>query len=98
MNHNHASLRPFLAFVLFVSFVLSGTDTRAQGKKVYISVDLEGISGVNGDDQTGPVSQDQIDEALRASYLCGRPDGPRSFVSVAWAVRGAVPETPRSRS
>ena len=54
MNHNHASLRPFLVFVLFVSFVLSGTDTRAQGKKVYISVDLEGISGVNGDDQTGP--------------------------------------------
>jgi D-amino peptidase len=25
-----------------------------QGKKIYISVDLEGISGVNGDDQTAP--------------------------------------------
>jgi D-amino peptidase len=25
----------------------------AQGRKVYISVDLEGISGINGDDQTG---------------------------------------------
>jgi SAM-dependent methyltransferase len=36
-------------------------------------------------------TRDQIDAALRASYLCGRPDGPRSFVSVAWAVRGIVP-------
>ena len=26
----------------------------AQGKKVYISVDMEGIAGVNGDDQTSP--------------------------------------------
>jgi D-amino peptidase len=30
------------------------TPAEAQGKKVYISVDMEGISGVNGDDQTGP--------------------------------------------
>ena len=36
--------------VLRLAFVLAS----AQGKKVYISVDLEGISGVNGDDQTGP--------------------------------------------
>ena len=28
------------------------TGTARQGKKVYISVDMEGISGVNGDDQT----------------------------------------------
>ena len=27
-------------------------DAAAQGKKVYISVDMEGISGVVGDDQT----------------------------------------------
>ena len=55
MTFARPRVTPFVAFVwLFVSFVLSGTDTRAQGKKVYISVDLEGISGVNGDDQTGP--------------------------------------------
>ena len=46
---------PFVAFVwLVVSFVLASVPASAQGKKVYISVDLEGISGVNGDDQTGP--------------------------------------------
>ncbi len=46
---------PSVAFVwLVVSFVLASVPASAQGKKVYISVDLEGISGVNGDDQTGP--------------------------------------------
>jgi len=45
------------SFVFFVSFVLclstAAIQTAAQqGKKVYISVDLEGISGVTGDDQT----------------------------------------------
>ena len=48
-----ASLRGFVLFVSFVSFVFPVT-AAAQGKKVYISVDMEGISGVNGDDQTGP--------------------------------------------
>lgn len=38
---------------LFVLSVLS-VSAAAQGKKVYISVDMEGISGVNGDDQTSP--------------------------------------------
>jgi D-amino peptidase len=38
------------AFVTFLSFV---SFAEAQpGKRVYISVDMEGISGVNGDDQT----------------------------------------------
>jgi D-amino peptidase len=32
--------------------LLGVSPSGAQGKKVYISVDLEGISGVNGDDQT----------------------------------------------
>lgn len=37
----------------FVCFVASfSTASARQGKKVYISVDMEGISGVNGDDQT----------------------------------------------
>jgi D-amino peptidase len=40
-------------FVLLVSFVLAFSSwSAAQGKKVYISVDMEGISGVVGDDQT----------------------------------------------
>jgi len=29
---------------------------------------------------------------LRRAYLSGAPDGPRSFVSVAWACRGTVPK------
>lgn len=33
----------------------------------------------------------RVVEAVRASFLCGRPDGPRSFASVAWAARGVVP-------
>lgn len=44
----------FVTFVVFffASFVVA-FDAAAQGKKVYISVDMEGISGVVGDDQTG---------------------------------------------
>lgn len=34
----------------------------------------------------------QIEAAVRSAYLCGQPDGPRSFVSVAWAARGTVPD------
>jgi ubiquinone/menaquinone biosynthesis C-methylase UbiE len=30
-------------------------------------------------------------EHLRRAYLANRPDGPRSFASVAWACRGTVP-------
>jgi D-amino peptidase len=40
--------------LLFLICLLSVTPVEAQGKKVYISVDMEGISGVNGDDQTSP--------------------------------------------
>jgi D-amino peptidase len=41
-------------FVFFVSFVfsLASSPAAAQARKVYISVDMEGISGVVGDDQT----------------------------------------------
>lgn len=31
------------------------------------------------------------DKAVKAAYECGKPDGPRSFVSVAWACKGFVP-------
>jgi D-amino peptidase len=44
------SVPKILIFVSFVSFA-SFADAQ-QGKRVYISVDMEGISGVNGDDQT----------------------------------------------
>jgi ubiquinone/menaquinone biosynthesis C-methylase UbiE len=33
----------------------------------------------------------RIETAVKAAYLCNRPDGPRGFASVAWAVRGTVP-------
>ena len=36
-------------------------------------------------------TRQQIETAVRAGYLCSQPDGPRSFASVAWAVRGVVP-------
>ena len=42
--------KTLVAFLL-ASFVVA-FDASAQGKKVYISVDIEGISGVVGDDQT----------------------------------------------
>ena len=38
-----------------------------------------------------PARRAQADEAVRAAYEAGQPDGPRSFVAVAWACRGVVP-------
>lgn len=40
--------RFFVAFVAFVPWAYA----QAPARRVYISVDMEGISGVNGDDQT----------------------------------------------
>lgn len=34
----------------------------------------------------------RAEEAVRAAYEAGEPDGPRSFTAVAWACRGDVPE------
>ena len=39
-----------------------------------------------------PVRRAQADAAVRAAYEAGQPDGPGSFVAVAWACRGVVPE------
>jgi len=36
-------------------------------------------------------TRQRIVTAVRNAYLAGQPDGPRSFVSVAWAARGTVP-------
>jgi SAM-dependent methyltransferase len=33
----------------------------------------------------------RLEEHLRAAYLAGRADGPRSFAAVAWSCRGVVP-------
>lgn len=38
-----------------------------------------------------PSIRARVIEAVRAAYLSGRADGPRSFASVAWAARGVVP-------
>jgi hypothetical protein len=34
---------------------------------------------------------EQVQASVRQAYLCDQPDGPRSFASVAWAVKGTVP-------
>ena len=49
----NVSLR-ILAILSFAVIVVPPSLAGAQGKKVYISVDMEGIAGVNGDDQTSP--------------------------------------------
>lgn len=36
-------------------------------------------------------TRQRIVDAVKSAYLCGQVDGPRSFASVAWAVRGTVP-------
>ena len=33
----------------------------------------------------------RTETAVRSAYEAGRPDGPRSFASVAWACRGVAP-------
>ncbi|MCQ1776541.1 class I SAM-dependent methyltransferase [Neorhizobium galegae] len=42
-------------------------------------------------DSLEPALRAKTDAAVRAAYEAGKPDGPRSFVSVAWACRGVVP-------
>lgn len=38
-----------------------------------------------------PSLRARVEAAVREAYEAGRPDGPRSFASVAWACRGVVP-------
>jgi SAM-dependent methyltransferase len=35
--------------------------------------------------------KDRLREAVRAAYVDGEPDGPRSYAAVAWAVKGTAP-------
>jgi D-amino peptidase len=50
MNLRNQTVRAVLTVLMCVAFL--ATPVARQNKKVYISVDLEGISGVNADDQT----------------------------------------------
>jgi ubiquinone/menaquinone biosynthesis C-methylase UbiE len=43
------------------------------------------IAGLDRPERAG------MEAAVRSAYEAGRPDGPRSFVSVAWACRGVAP-------
>jgi SAM-dependent methyltransferase len=38
-----------------------------------------------------PVARRRIEDLVRAAFLSGAPDGPRSLTASAWAVRGLVP-------
>jgi SAM-dependent methyltransferase len=39
----------------------------------------------------GAPARERLAAALQDGYLCGRPDGPRTFAAVAWVVKGRVP-------
>lgn len=39
----------------------------------------------------GEAERARLEGHLRAAYLAGAPDGPRSFAAVAWSCRGVVP-------
>lgn len=56
-------MRIVATFVLLLALAFGGAPFAQGGRKVYISVDLEGISGINGDDQTS---------AGQAEYARGR--------------------------
>ena len=38
-----------------------------------------------------PASRDRLERHLRSAYLCGRPDGPRSFVAAPCPVAASSP-------
>jgi SAM-dependent methyltransferase len=40
----------------------------------------------------GEAERTRLEAHVRAAYLVGAPDGPRSFAAVAWSCRGVVPE------
>lgn len=39
----------------------------------------------------GRDARDRLEAAVRAAYLDGEPDGPRSYAAIAWAVKGTAP-------
>jgi hypothetical protein len=38
-----------------------------------------------------PAQRERLQEAVRAAYLDGEADGPRSYAALAWAVKGIAP-------
>jgi SAM-dependent methyltransferase len=40
----------------------------------------------------GEEERARLERHLRAAYLAGAPDGPRSYTAVAWSCRGVVPD------
>jgi hypothetical protein len=38
-----------------------------------------------------PDQKEHLRNVVRAAYLTGDPDGPRSYAATAWAVKGTVP-------
>jgi len=40
----------------------------------------------------GTAERSRLMDAVRAAYLDGEPDGPRSYAALAWAVKGTVPQ------
>jgi hypothetical protein len=39
----------------------------------------------------GEAERSRLERHMRAAYLAGAADGPRSFTAVAWSCRGVVP-------
>ncbi|MCW5590901.1 MAG: class I SAM-dependent methyltransferase [Burkholderiales bacterium] len=46
----------------------------------------EYVAGLRDDER------DRLEQAVRAAYLDGEADGPRSYAALAWAVKGVAPE------
>jgi D-amino peptidase len=72
-----------VAGVVVMVLALASTSA-AQGKKIYISVDMEGISGISGDDQLGPgqaeygrsrkLMAEDLNAAVRGAIEAGATD------------------------
>ena len=54
----------------------------------YVGREGPGAQYVAGLDEA---ARDRLEAAVRAAYLDGDPDGPRSYAALAWAVRGVAP-------
>jgi len=54
----------------------------------YLGKDGPGAEYVGTLDAAGRA---RLEDALRAAFLDGEPDGPRSYAALAWAVRGRAP-------
>lgn len=53
----------------------------------YLGNDGPGAEYVRG---LAPAHRQRLEDAVRAAYLDGEVDGPRSYAALAWAVRGTV--------